>query len=331
MPGGGRRRAAGRAAARRRLCVAGRAQPGPAGVLAATRLARLDLRDSGFELLPAGISALAGLEALHLGRRPAAPGQNGGGALDARALGALARFPRLAELGFDSCSVLFGPELAAAHARLRCLELDAAYPAPGASGAAFMEFALALLRRGRGGVLRVPGAVQGAGQQGSQGFDGALHTIGYELGDDDDGDGDDAEGEGEGGAVSGRAGAGRLRATLACGAWAPCAPCRCSNTCAAAHERPLSVGALPGLRHSIARALQPHFSFQHRGELQRAQGSGRAEARQSRGRPGAAPAPGSHQAERARLAQRLSAGSSAPAREAPSCRRSRAGRCAAAS
>jgi len=160
----------------------------PPCVLAMARLAHLDLAHCGFERLPGGVSALTALEALRLGRRPGEAGQVGG-SFDARALGGLARFPHLRRLGFDNCSVLFcsGFPAAAAHARLERLELSASYPAPGPSRAAFLGFAVALLQRGRGGVLRVHrSAAQGAGRQDGQSFRAALQAAGFALRDDDD-------------------------------------------------------------------------------------------------------------------------------------------------
>jgi len=162
----------------------------PACVLAATRLAHLDLTRNCFEQLPEGVSVLTALQTLSLGRISASELEIGG-ALDARALGSLARFPALRELSFADCSVLFGPsfQAAAAHPRLQCLELSTSYPACGPSCQAFLGFALALLQQGRAEVLRVRKSIfRGAGQQDGQRFRAALEAVGIALCDDSDGD-----------------------------------------------------------------------------------------------------------------------------------------------
>ena len=162
----------------------------PACVLAATRLAHLDLTRNCFEQLPEGVSVLTALQTLSLGRLSASELEIGG-ALDARALGSLARFPALRELSFADCSVLFGPsfQAAAAHPRLQCLELSTSYPACGPSCQAFLGFALALLQQGRAEVLRVRKSIfRGAGQQDGQRFRAALEAVGIALCDDSDGD-----------------------------------------------------------------------------------------------------------------------------------------------
>ncbi len=101
----------------------------PVCILAATRLAHLDLSSSCFEHLPEGVSVLTGLETLYLGRHSKGDMQIGG-VLDARTLGNLACFPALRELSFAKCSALFGPsfQAAAAHPRLERLELNTSYP-----------------------------------------------------------------------------------------------------------------------------------------------------------------------------------------------------------
>jgi hypothetical protein len=102
----------------------------------------------------------------------------------ARALGSLAGFPNLYKLSFCKCSVLFCPsfQAAAAHPRLRCLELDTSYPACGPSCQAFLGFATALLQQGRAGVLRVDRSpVMGAGEHDSHRFWGALQAVGFAL------------------------------------------------------------------------------------------------------------------------------------------------------
>jgi hypothetical protein len=168
----------------------------PACVLAATRLAHLDLTRNCFAQLPEGVSVLTALQTLYLGRLSAGELEIGG-ALDACALGSLACFPALRELSFANCSVLFGPsfQAAAAHPRLQCLELSTSYPACGPSCQAFLGFALALLQQGRADVLCVRNSiVEGAGQQDGQRFRAALEAVGVALCDDGDGDAEEAVG-----------------------------------------------------------------------------------------------------------------------------------------
>jgi len=158
----------------------------PACVLAMTRLVNLDLTGSCFERLPEGVSALTALTYLCLGRHYA-PGEIGG-SLDARALGNLACFPSLHRLGFDHCSVQFCPSFpaAAAHPCLEDLVLSKSYPACGLSCQAFLFFVLALMQQDRVGVLHVlDSIVQGAGQQDSQSFRGALRAVGFAVHDED--------------------------------------------------------------------------------------------------------------------------------------------------
>jgi len=155
----------------------------PAGILTATRLAQLDLSYSCFSSLPKGMSVLTALEGLHLGRYAAAPEQIGG-ALDVRALGSLARFPKLRCLSFVSCSVRFCSDFqaAAAHPCLECLELEAAYPASGPSCLAFLGFVGCLRQQGRSDVLAFGGdsiLVEGKGRQASRDFRAALRAVGY--------------------------------------------------------------------------------------------------------------------------------------------------------
>ncbi len=158
----------------------------PACVLAMTHLLTLDLTGSCFEQLPEGVSALTALTHLCLGRRSAY--WEVGGKLDARALGNLACFPNLHRVGFEHSSVLFCPsfQTAAAHPCLKELVLVRSYPACGPSCQAFLVYVIALLQQGRADVLRGLGSiVQGAGQQDSQSFRGALQAVGFALHDDD--------------------------------------------------------------------------------------------------------------------------------------------------
>jgi len=157
----------------------------PACVLAMTRLVNLALTGSHFERLPEGVSALTALTYLCLGRHYA-PGEIGG-SLDARALGNLACFPSLRALSFDHCSVLFNSSFSAAvaHPCLEHLVLIKSYPACGPSCQAFLFFVLALMQQGRAGLLHGLGSiVQGAGQQDSQSFRGALHAVGFAVHDE---------------------------------------------------------------------------------------------------------------------------------------------------
>ena len=171
----------------------------PAGLLAATRLAHLDLSYSWFSSLPEGVSVLTALEGLYLGRYAAAPEQIGG-ALDVRALGSLACFPKLRRLFFVSCCVRFCSYFpaAAAHPCLQCLKLEASYPASGPSCLAFLGFVGCLRQRGRSDVLKFGWEsilVEGKGRQASRDFRAALRAVGYlkALSDVEDDDEDDAE------------------------------------------------------------------------------------------------------------------------------------------
>jgi len=158
----------------------------PACVFAMTRLADLDLTGSCFERMPESVSALTALTYLCLGRHYA-PGEIGG-SLDARALGNLACFPNLRGLGFYHCSVLFDSSFpaAAAHPRLEDLMLIKSYPACGPSCQAFLVYVIALLQQERADMLHGLGSiVQGAGQQDSQSFRGALQAVGFALHDED--------------------------------------------------------------------------------------------------------------------------------------------------
>ena len=159
----------------------------PACVLAMTRLADLDLTGSCFERLPEGVSALTALTWLGLGRHYA-PGEVGG-SLDVRALGDLACFPNLCGLSFDHCSVLFDSSFspAVAHPCLEHLVLIKSYPACGPSCRAFLVYVVALMQQGRADMLLhgLGSIVQGAGQQDSQSFRGALQAVGFALHDDD--------------------------------------------------------------------------------------------------------------------------------------------------
>jgi len=153
----------------------------PACVLAATRLAHLDLSCSCFEQLPEGVSVLTALKMLYLGRHSEGDMQIGG-ALDARALRHLSCFPALHELSFANCSVLFSPsfQAAATHPGLERLELNTSYLACGPSCQAFLCFAIALLQQGRPDVLcSWTRAVKGVGQQDAQRFRGALQAVGF--------------------------------------------------------------------------------------------------------------------------------------------------------
>jgi hypothetical protein len=160
----------------------------PARVLALTRLTLLDLRDNCCEQLPDGVSVLTALKALSLGHSADLGCNVGwgwiGGALDARALGGLGGFPNLCSLCFERCSVLLCPsfQAAAAHPRLKELELRTSHPACGPSRGAFLGFVVALLQQGRGGVLHLRGGVdQGAGLQDDQSFRVALQAVGFAL------------------------------------------------------------------------------------------------------------------------------------------------------
>ncbi len=158
----------------------------PACVLALKRLALLDLCDNCFEQLPEDVSVLTALMTLRLGHS-AGWGQIGG-ALDARALGGLGGFPNLCSLVFERCSVLLCPsfQAAAAHTRLKELELRTSYPACGPSCGAFLVFVVALLQQGRAGVLRLHGSVdQGEGLQDDQSFRVALQAVGFAPCEDD--------------------------------------------------------------------------------------------------------------------------------------------------
>jgi len=163
----------------------------PAGLLAATRLAHLDLSYSCFSSLPKGVSVLTALEGLYLGRYAAAPEQIGG-ALDVRALGSLACFPKLRSLSFVSCCVRFSSDFqaAAAHPCLECLKLEASYPASGPSCLAFLGFVGCLWQQGRSDVLEFGESilVEGKGRQASRDFRAALRAVGYlkPLSDDED-------------------------------------------------------------------------------------------------------------------------------------------------
>jgi len=155
----------------------------PPGICAMTRLMHLDLSPSCFEQLPGGVSALTALEELRLGRH-AAGCQEIGGTLDARALGSLAGFPALRVLSFATCSVLLCPsfQAAAAHPCLQKLELDTSYPALGPSCGALLGFVIALLQKGRPGMLvLLDSAVDGAGRQDSRRFRTALKAVGFPL------------------------------------------------------------------------------------------------------------------------------------------------------
>ncbi len=129
------------------------------------------------------MSALTDLQKLSLGRH-SADAMDTGGALDVRALSSLAGFPALRHLCFMNCSVLFGPSFpaAAAHPRLRCLELETSYPTCGPSCQAFLGFAIALLQHGRADVLWADNSlVTGAEHEDSQRFRGALQAVGFAL------------------------------------------------------------------------------------------------------------------------------------------------------
>jgi len=159
----------------------------PPGVLAAVRLAHLDLSLCCFEQLPMGVSALTALTELRLGRH-AAGGLLIGGRLDARPLGNLACFPKLRILSFANCSVIFSSDFqaAAAHPRLERLELETSYPALGPSCMAFLGFVYDLLQQGRPDVLElIFAAVQGvgAGRRESHRFRAALEAVGFTLDD----------------------------------------------------------------------------------------------------------------------------------------------------
>jgi len=159
----------------------------PPGILAAVRLAHLDLSLCCFEQLPVGVSALTALTELRLGRH-AAGGLEVGGRLDARALGSLACLPKLRILSFANCSVLFASDFqaAAAHPRLERLELETSYPALGPSCMAFLGFVYDLLQQGRPDVLElIFAAVQGvgAGRRESHRFRAALEAVGFTLDD----------------------------------------------------------------------------------------------------------------------------------------------------
>ena len=155
----------------------------PRGVLGMTRLVHLDLEFCCFEHLPEGVCMLTALTGLYLGRHSATPTEVGG-ALDVRALGSLAGHPKLRILGFSNCSVLFcgSFQAAAAHPSLEQVEFHTSYPASGPSCRACLGFALDLLQRGRPDVLELTGsAVEGAGQQDSSRFRGALQVAGFPL------------------------------------------------------------------------------------------------------------------------------------------------------
>ena len=152
----------------------------PPCILGATRLTHLDLSRNCFEQLPEGVSALTGLEDLHIGW-PSTAEDEIGGSVDARALGSLAAFPHLRSLCFENCSVLFcsGFQAAAAHPSLGLLKLWTAYPDSGPSFAAFMRFAAALQDLGRARILCLAGSsVRGAGQGCSSSFRAALAAMG---------------------------------------------------------------------------------------------------------------------------------------------------------
>jgi hypothetical protein len=126
---------------------------------------------------------LTALRSLYLGRYTEKPAEVGG-ALDVRALGSLAGLPNLRFLGFFNCSVLFcgSFQAAAKHPCLERLTLDASYPASGPSCRACLGFALDLLQRGRPDVLQLTGSAdEGAGQQDSSRFRGALQVAGFLL------------------------------------------------------------------------------------------------------------------------------------------------------
>ncbi len=152
----------------------------PLCILAATRLQFLDLADCCFGQLPEGVSALTGLEQLHLGW-PSLVEKEVGGSIDARALGSLAAFPRLRRLSFENCSVQFCSDFqaAAAHPRLEQLRLTTAYPG-GPTCMAFVDYACVLVKRGRSRVLRLVGSrVRGAGRRSSCDFRAALDAAGF--------------------------------------------------------------------------------------------------------------------------------------------------------
>ncbi len=190
----------------------------PPSILAMRRLTQLDLSHSCLRRLPEGVSALAALEVLHVGRHSKS-NKATGGTFDARALGSLASFPHLRSLSFTHCSVLFSSDFqaAAAHPRLRHLRLDTSFPARGPSCAAFLGFVHALLQQRRPGALAMGLLyVGGAGGHDGDNFHAALRAVGYPLhcdavysyvsdvSDDDEdssegGDEDDAGSGGEGG------------------------------------------------------------------------------------------------------------------------------------
>jgi hypothetical protein len=155
----------------------------PPGILAATRLAHLNLSFCCFGQLPKGVSVLTGLEELHLGRHSMVA-MEVGGAFDARALGSLTRFPHLHNLSFANCSVLFCSDFqaAAAHPCLECFQLRTSYPESGPSWTAFLGFVSALLQRGRVCALCLDDiVVQGTGRRNSHNFRAALEAVGYPL------------------------------------------------------------------------------------------------------------------------------------------------------
>lgn len=158
----------------------------PAGILAMSRLVRLNLAYCCFKQLPEAVSVLTALTALDLGRH-SADGMQIGGVLDAQALGSVAGFPHLRGLWFHRCSVLFSPSIQAAaeHPRLVFLRLTTPYNASGLSCKALLGFAHVLLQQGRPDVLDLQASqVEGAGYQESQLFLNSLQRMGLMYDDD---------------------------------------------------------------------------------------------------------------------------------------------------
>ena len=122
-------------------------------------LEHLNAKEIEFTVLPAGITALARLTELMLGRflvHGEDPLQlRGKRPLDVRALGDLSRFPALRRLTFDWCELMFCPSMlgAARHASLADLCFCIAHPAPECA-LAVLQLSHELWRLGRGSVLR---------------------------------------------------------------------------------------------------------------------------------------------------------------------------------
>ena len=134
--------------------------------LALTRLVALEclkVSANNFAEVPDGITALARLTKLTLGRvmchyrNPRAPlPLHDSRRLDACALGDLSAFPALCALKFKSCEVMMRDAIlgAARHASLASLVFNLAHPAPGCAPMV-LQLSQALKRRMRGGVLRL--------------------------------------------------------------------------------------------------------------------------------------------------------------------------------